>query len=71
MRRSDRAPNVLGMRPIRVGSGQIAASSHLTMGDYMRPKVLGEGIVMECKFSGNDFEITVVFRTARESSSYY
>ena len=25
-------------------------------------KVFGEGIVMECKPSGNDFEVTVAFR---------
>ena len=32
------------------------------MGDKVMHKVFGEGIVMECKPSGNDFEVTVAFR---------
>ena len=62
-RSSNRAPNVPGQRPVRSGSGeQTVASSHLAMGDKVMHKVFGEGIVMECKPSGNDFEVTVAFR---------
>lgn len=55
-----RVPNVPGQRPARGGSA--AASPHLAMGDKVTHKVFGEGIVMECKPSGNDFEVTVAFR---------
>ena len=55
-------PNVPGQRPVRGGGDQAAASPHLAMGDKVMHKVFGEGIVMECKPSGNDFEVTVAFR---------
>ena len=61
VRRSGSAPNVPGQRPA-VGAEQFASSPHLATGDKVRHKVFGEGIVMECKPSGNDFEVTVAFR---------
>ena len=61
-RRSGRAPNVPGQRPVRGGGSQTAASPHLATGDKVMHKVFGEGIVTECKPSGNDFEVTVAFR---------
>ncbi len=62
-RGSGRAPNVPGQRPVRGRSGQAAASSpHLATGDKVRHGVFGEGIVMECKPSGGDYEVTVAFR---------
>ena len=61
-RTGGRAPNVTGQRPVRGGGAQTAASPHLATGDKVRHKVFGEGIVMECKPSGNDFEVTVAFR---------
>jgi len=60
--RSNRAPNVPGQRPVRSGGSQPAASPHLTTGDKVTHKVFGEGIVMECKPSGGDFEVTVAFK---------
>ena len=68
VRAGGRAPNVPGQRPVRgvesrAGSRpQPAASPHLATGDKVTHKVFGEGIVMECKPSGNDFEVTVAFR---------
>ena len=59
--RSVRSPNVPGQRPVSSG-GQAAASPHLATGDKVMHKVFGEGIVTECKPSGNDFEVTVAFR---------
>ena len=67
-RRSGRAPNVPGQRPVREGaasaggSGQMAASPHLATGDKVMHKVFGEGIVTESKPTGNDFEVTVAFK---------
>ena len=61
-RRNNRAPNVPGQRPARGGGGQTAASPHLATGDKVTHKVFGEGIVMECKLSGGDFEVTVAFK---------
>ena len=55
-------PNVPGQRPVRGGGGQPAASPHLATGDKVTHKVFGEGIVMECKPSGGDFEVTVAFK---------
>ena len=60
--RSVRAPNVPGQRPVRGGGSQPAASPHLATGDKVTHKVFGEGIVMECKPSGGDFEVTVAFK---------
>ncbi len=61
--RSARAPNVPGQRPTRGAGSQAASPSpHLATGDKVMHKVFGEGIVMECKPSGNDFEVTVAFR---------
>ena len=61
--RTPRAPNVPGQRPVRGGSGQAASPSlHLATGDKVQHKVFGEGIVMECKPSGGDFEVTVAFK---------
>ena len=60
---SVRVPNVPGQRPVRGEGDQAAASSpHLSMGDKVRHKTFGEGIVMECKPSGSDFEVTVAFK---------
>ena len=60
--RSSRAPNVPGQRPARAGGSRAAASPHIATGDKVMHKVFGEGIVMECKPSGGDFEITVAFK---------
>lgn len=61
--RSGRAPNVPGQRPMRGAGSQAASQSpHLATGDKVMHKVFGEGIVMESKPSGNDFEVTVAFR---------
>ena len=61
--RSARAPNVPGQRPTRGAGSQAASPSpHLATGDKVTHKVFGEGIVMECKPSGGDFEVTVAFR---------
>ena len=60
--RSSRVPNVPGQRPVRAGGNQAAASPHLATGDKVMHKVFGEGIVMECKPSGGDFEVTVAFK---------
>ena len=62
-RRGGRAPNVPGQRPVRSGGGRAAeASVYLATGDKVRHGVFGEGIVMECKPSGGDYEVTVAFR---------
>ena len=55
-------PNVPGQRPVRGSDSQPAASPHLATGDKVTHKVFGEGIVMECKPSGGDFEVTVAFK---------
>ena len=61
--RSGRAPNVPGQRPVRGAGSQAASPSpHLATGDKVQHKVFGEGIVMECKPSGGDFEVTVAFK---------
>ncbi|MCY3542952.1 MAG: UvrD-helicase domain-containing protein [Chloroflexi bacterium] len=60
-RRFGRAPSVPGQRPIR-GGNTAPSSPHLTTGDKVMHKVFGEGIVTECKPTGNDFEVTVAFR---------
>ncbi len=60
--RTPRSPNVPGQRPVRGGGDQAAASPHLATGDKVMHKVFGEGIVMECKPSGGDFEVTVAFK---------
>jgi DNA helicase-2/ATP-dependent DNA helicase PcrA len=60
--RAPRTPNVPGQRPVRGGGNQATASPHLATGDKVIHKVFGEGIVMECKPSGGDFEVTVAFR---------
>ncbi len=60
--RSSRAPNVPGQRPARAGSNQAAASPRLATGDKVMHKVFGEGIVMECKPSSGDFEVTIAFK---------
>ncbi len=67
VRRGGRTPNVPGQRPVRrsgisaSGNGN-AAAARLAVGDKVMHKVFGEGIVTECKPSGNDFEVTVAFR---------
>ena len=60
-RRFGRAPSVPGQRPIR-GSNTAPSSPHLATGDKVMHKIFGEGIVTECKPTGNDFEVTVAFR---------
>ena len=60
-RRFGRAPSVPGQRPIR-GGNTAPSSPHLATGDKVMHKVFGEGIVTECKPTGNDYEVTVAFR---------
>ena len=39
-----------------------AATSHFSTGDKVRHGTFGEGIVMDSKISGGDFEVTVAFK---------
>ena len=52
--------NLRGQGPGDDGSGAVVPS--VSTGDKVRHTTFGEGIVMSCKPSGGDFEVTVVFK---------